>query len=193
MILGVVISSVVAGGAVTALGYYAPFMIASTIVSAIGAGLLTTFQVDTGHAKWIGYQALFGIGIGLGMQQPIMAAQTVLSMDDVATGTAMIVFAQSLGGSLFLSVGQNVFTNKLIDGLKAQVPDLNPDIVLSTGATSLKSAINAKYLHGVLIAYNHAITNAFYVSVALSCLTVFGAAFIEWKSVKGKGATDTAA
>jgi len=69
LILGVVICSVVAGGLVTVFGYYAPFMIASSVLMAIGAGLLTTFKVNTGHAEWIGYQALFGIGVGLGMQQ----------------------------------------------------------------------------------------------------------------------------
>ncbi|KAJ7476934.1 MFS transporter [Mycena galericulata] len=60
MILGVVISMIGSGGATTAIGYYTPFMILSTILMSVGGGLLTTFKVNTGHAKWIGYQAILG-------------------------------------------------------------------------------------------------------------------------------------
>ena len=46
-----------AGGlTVTAIGYYTPFVIASSVFMAIGAGLLSTFETNTGAGKWIGYQ-----------------------------------------------------------------------------------------------------------------------------------------
>lgn len=54
MILGLVLVSIVAGGAVSAVGYYTPFIYASVVLMSIGAGLLTTFKPNTGHAKWIG-------------------------------------------------------------------------------------------------------------------------------------------
>jgi EmrB/QacA subfamily drug resistance transporter len=186
LILGVVICSVVAGGLVTTFGYYAPFMIASSVLMAIGAGLLTTFKVNTGHTEWIGYQALFGIGVGLGMQQILIAVQTALPAADIPTGTAIVMFFQTLGGALFISVGQNVFTNKLVSGLKAAVPDLDPAIVLRTGATELRSAIGEQYRAGVLRAYNDALTNSYYVAVALATLSIVGSLAVEWKSVKGK-------
>ena len=44
-------------------------MIVSSILAATGAGMLSTFTPESGHAMWIGYQCLTGIGIGLGMQQ----------------------------------------------------------------------------------------------------------------------------
>ncbi|TIA06543.1 MFS transporter [Aureobasidium pullulans] len=193
LILGVVICSVVAGGLVTVFGQYAPWMLASSVLMAIGAGLLSTLKVDTGHAEWIGYQALFGIGVGMGMQQILIAVQTVLPAADIPTGTAIVMFFQTLGGALFISVGQNVFTNKLVSGLKAAVPDLDPAIVLSTGATELKSAIGEQYRDGVLQAYNDALTNSYYVAVALATLSIIGSAAVEWKSVKGKKIEMTAA
>jgi hypothetical protein len=51
-------------------------MIAGTVIMSIGFGLITTFKPDTGSSAWIGLQALAGIGVGLGMQQPLMAIQT---------------------------------------------------------------------------------------------------------------------
>ncbi|KAJ7165596.1 major facilitator superfamily transporter [Mycena crocata] len=186
MILSLVISSLIAGGIITVIGYYTPFVIFSSILMAVGAGLISTFNPTTGHAHWIGFQVIYGFGVGFGMQQPIMAAQTVLSLQDIPTGTSLIMFMQTLGGALFVSVGQNVFTNKLVSGLMSQVPGVNPSIVLNAGATSLRNAIDAQYLPAVLAVYNQALVSAYYVSVAMACLSLAGALALEWKSVKGK-------
>ncbi|KAF1845631.1 MFS transporter [Cucurbitaria berberidis CBS 394.84] len=185
-ILGLVIVSIAAGGLVTVIGYYTPFMLLSSVLMAIGAGLLSTFETDTNSAKWIGYQFIFGAGVGFGMQQTLIAVQATLPADDVAIGTAIIMFSQTLGGALFISVGQNVFTNQLIKNLAAVVPDLDSTLVLRTGATELKHAIPAQYLPGVLSAYNSALNSTFYVSVATASLSIVGAAFVQWKSMKGK-------
>jgi hypothetical protein len=122
----------------------------------------------------------------LGMQQSMIAAQTVLHLDDVPVGTSVLMFTQMFGGALFISVAQNIFTNRLVSGLAQVVPDINPQIVLRTGATSLKDAIDPRHLSGVLFVYNRAITNTFYISVALASLSAIGALGMEWKSVKGK-------
>ncbi|KAJ7615231.1 major facilitator superfamily domain-containing protein [Mycena polygramma] len=186
MILSMVISSLIGGAGITVLGYYTPFMVLSSVRMAIGAGLISTFEVNTGHAHWIGYQIIFGLGAGFGSQQPIIAAQTVLSQEDIPTGTSIMIFAQVLGGSVFASVGQNVFTNKLKDQLASLVPSLDPTIVLKVGATSIRDAIDAADLPAVLAVYNNALVSGFYVAVAMACLSLGGALAMEWKSVKGK-------
>jgi hypothetical protein len=186
MILSLVLMSIGSGGAVTALGYYTPFMIASFIIMSIGAGLLTTFETDTGHAKWIGYQVIFGAGVGLGMQQSLIAVQAALPGADIAIGTAIIMFSQTFGGALFASVAQNVFTNQLLKNLESAVPDFPSGVVLATGATEIQHAVPAEFLPRVLAAYNKALTDTWYVSVALSTLAGFGVLWIQWISVKGK-------
>lgn len=189
MILSLVIASLVAGGLVTVLGYYTPFMIASSVLMAIGAGLISTFAVDSSPAQWIGYQILYGIGVGIGMQQSLIAAQTVLTLQDVPTGTSILIFAQTFGGALFIGIAQNVFTNRLASNLLTKVPTLDPAIVINTGATELSKAVTASdptQLAGVLSAYNNALDQTYYVSVALAALSIFGSAAIEWKSIKGK-------
>ena len=186
MILGLVFISIISGIAITLLGYYTPFMIGSSVLMAIGAGLLSTLKVGSGHPMWIGYQALFGLGVGMGMQQPLIAAQTVCDLDDIPTATAVTNFCLTLGGALFISVGQNIFTNRLVTNLAATVPNLNPSIVLQVGATSLRQAVDPSNLSGVLSAYNGAITQTFYVSLAMACFSIIGSLGMEWKSVKGK-------
>ncbi|KAF2834088.1 MFS general substrate transporter [Patellaria atrata CBS 101060] len=187
MILGLVILSVMAGGLVTVLGYYTPFMLASSVFMAIGAGLLTTFEVETGSPAWIGYQFIFGMGVGLGMQQTLICVQASLPLTDVPIATATMMFAQTLGGALFISVGQNVFQNQLAKNLlKEAIPGFDPALVLQTGATELKDAIASEFLPFALKAYNDALTQTWYVSVAMSAISIIGASVVEWKSVKGK-------
>lgn len=187
MLISCVLFSIFAGAAVTIWGYYTPFMIVCSVMVSIGFGLLTTFQPDTSSAKWIGYQILAGAGIGLGMQQPLMAVQTVLDIDDVPTGTAVIVFMQTLGGALFVSIAQNVFTNGLVENVAKYVPEIaDPHIVLAVGATSVQTVIDKAFLPGVTQAYNDALTKTFIVFTAMSAVSIVGALFTEWKSVKGK-------
>jgi hypothetical protein len=187
MLISVVVMSVFAGAAVTIWGYYTPFMLVAVVFTTIGYGLLTTFTPSTASPKWIGYQILAGVGIGLGMQQPLMAVQTVLDISDVPTGTAIIVFAQTLGGALFVSIAQNVFTNKLVEYVAEYAPGFgDPLAILMIGATSVQKLPPGEVLEGVTRAYNDSLTKTFVVFTALSGLAIVGAVFTEWKSVKGK-------
>ncbi|KAF9629975.1 Tetracycline resistance protein TetB/drug resistance transporter [Lasiodiplodia theobromae] len=192
MVLGLVIISMIAGVLVSVIGHYVPFMILSSIFMSIGAGLLTTLATDTGHSKWIGYQFIFGAGVGFGMQQTLIAVQAALPTADIPIGTAIIMFSQTLGGALFVSVGQNVYTNQLIKNISAAIPEGGAQLqglVLSTGATELQAAITRafpQYLDAVLSAYNDALTETFYVSVAMSALSFVFALCVKWISVKGK-------
>ena len=188
MILAQVLSSISVGVLTTIVGYYTPFMYMSTIFMAVGAGLLTTLTVGTGTGMWIGYQIIFGWGSGSGFQQPLMAAQTVLPLEDVPIGTATVMFIQLLGGALFVSVGQNVFANNLLKNLIATVPSISPELIIGSGATKIREiqGITPENLPQVLVAYNGALTKVFQVSLILACISIFGAVAMEWRSVKGK-------
>ncbi|OAP56030.1 hypothetical protein AYL99_10182 [Fonsecaea erecta] len=185
MVLALVIANILTGVGTTAIGYYAPFYFGCVVLSAIGAGLLTTFETSTGHEKWIGYQIIYGFGVGLGMQQALITVQAVLPLKDVPTGTALVMFMQTFGGALFVSVAQNIFNNRLMSEIPKQAPHINPAIILHVGATSLKDQVPASALHGVQTAYNTSLTQTWYIAVAMTCLQLIGAVFVEWKSVKG--------
>lgn len=190
MLLSVVALTTAAGAAVTSWGYYAPCMLLGTACMAAGAGLLSTLGPRAPAAAWAGYQALFGAGVGLGIQQPLMAAQTVLrgAPADVARGTALMVFLQALGGAVFVAVGNAVFTNQLARALAARVPALDPDRVLRAGATNLQDALPPALRAPVAHAYSDALTKTFLVAAALAALSILGSAAMPWHSVKEKKA-----
>ncbi|KAK4230399.1 major facilitator superfamily transporter [Podospora fimiseda] len=183
MLLPLVTASIIAGVVTTKIGYYMPALLVSVCLAAIGAGLLTTLQVHTEQAKWIGFQVLYGFGLGLGMQVPNLAAQTVLANKDVPIGTSLMLFTQLLGGSIFLSVGQNVFNTNLNAKL-SPLPGYSPGLLLTNGATSLIQQFPVSVRPEALKQYNEALREVFRLGLILACLVIVGAVFIEWKSVK---------
>ena len=183
MILGLVIMGITAGILTKKIGYYTPWMIVSSVLTPIGAGLMTTFTPHTGSPKWIGYQVLFGMGLGVGNQQPSVAAQTVLSRKDVSIGAALMMFSQTLSGAIFLSVANNIFDTQFAHNVLG-IPGVNVQSVTTTGATDLKSTIPVDLLPEVLVAYNDALRGVFYLVTALASCTIFGSLAMEWKSVK---------
>ena len=187
LILAEIVAIVGSGAIVTKLGYYAPFFIASSVVMSIGAGLCTLFTVHTSQAAWVGYQFIYGFGVGLGFQQGGVAAQAVLQFADVSIGTAIVLFIQIFGGALFVAVAQNLFTTHLISNLLAlNIPGFDPNVIIHAGATNLRSVVDPAMLPQVLVAYNDAIVKTFQLGLIMSCLSVLGAVGVEWKSVKGK-------
>jgi EmrB/QacA subfamily drug resistance transporter len=186
MILSLVLASMLAGVFVSKVGYYTPLLYVCSIAMSIGAGLITTFSLTTTEGQWIGYQIIFGLGLGTGMQMPSLAAQAVLAKADVPTGTSLMMFTQTLAGALFISVSQNIFTNFLVAGL-ADVPGFNPAIIVNAGATDLRGHVPPDLLDVVLTAYNSALSRTYYVPTAMAALAIFGAIGMEWTSVKGKG------
>ncbi|OKL63295.1 hypothetical protein UA08_01711 [Talaromyces atroroseus] len=188
LVLSLVIGSIFAGVAVSRLGYFTPFMLAGSVIMSIGAGLISTFTTTTGHSKWIGYQFLFGIGIGLGMQQGSVAAQTVLDRKDVPTGASLMMLAQAFGGAVFLAVAQTIFGNSLSSQLHANIPGPNgaevAAAVINAGATGFRKVVPPEDLPLILPAYNKALTNTFYAGVGLACASIIGGLATEWVSVK---------
>lgn len=186
VLLAVVLGTILSGAGTTALGYVNPFMIAATILTSIGAGLLTTWDLNTGPGKWIGYQVLIGVGIGLGLQLPLLAIQTVLEPQEIPVATALVLFMQLFGAAVFVSVGQSILTNRLVSYVSQNIPGIDTWTVAQFGATALTQSVPPQYVHGVDQTYNDGLVKVFFICVVMGCCTAFESVSMEWKSVKGK-------
>lgn len=182
LVLAMVVSSIMTGVLTSRMGYYTPFLIAGVCLMVGGAGAITTLQVDTGEAKWIGYQVLFGWGLGTAFQAPNIAAQTMLPTDDVPIGTSLMLFTQLLGGAVFIGVGQNILGTQLVMRLKG-VSGFDGNFIQSQGATTI-TQLPDSIRPTVVSAYNEALRKVFQVGLIMACLTIFGALAMESRSVK---------
>jgi hypothetical protein len=188
ILMATVIASMVWGGLVTQFGYYTPFIIAGSVFYAVGAGLITTYNITIPFSRWVGFQILAGIGVGVGFQIPLLAVQTVLPIEDIPIGTACVMFFQSLGGALFISIAQSVFASGFVRGVQRFAPEVDSSILLGSGATRLRETLTRTgqldKLPQVLLAYMAGLRDAYRVALACACLSVFVACCFEWKSVK---------
>ena len=179
--------SLLAGAIVTLVGYFTPPAVIGSAIGVVGCGLLSTLQVDTPAGKWIGYQILASAGLGIAIQQGFIAVQTVLRMDQVSIGVAAIVCFQSLGGAVFVSVGNSILQNELLRAATSnQLSIINIEAVIAAGATQFRSIVPPEALPALLVAYNSALQKVFIAAVPLSGLAFVAALCLEWKSVREK-------
>jgi len=184
LILGFIIFAIISGALTQMLGYYTPLMIASSIIMPIASGLLSTLKPNSPSSRWIGYQALFGFGVGLGIQTPLLVIQTVLPEADIPVATSLITLTQSLFGSIFIAIAQNIFGNQLETNIHTVLPNFDTGILLNGGATTIVQQISPGSRAQFIDAYSKSITQTFYIAVALGALSIFGSLGVKWKSVK---------
>ncbi|OQD81935.1 hypothetical protein PENANT_c024G01541 [Penicillium antarcticum] len=183
LLLPQVIFVIVSGAVTSIFGYYTPLLIAGGAISIVGSVLITTWDVHTGSGKWIGYQIVAGVGFGLTLQQPNIAAQAVLPKSDAPIGLSILTFLQFLGGTVFVTVSQTLLESKLVEGLDGKV-GLDASTIAKGGATSLRHQVPQDKLDFVLKIYSDSLTSVWYLGMALACLVFVASLGFEWKSVK---------
>lgn len=80
----------IGSGAIGKLQIFQPFLLAGGAIATIGAGLIYTFDIDVGLGSIIGYQILYGVGTGLGVQTPNLVATVMSSPEDVSIAVATV-------------------------------------------------------------------------------------------------------
>jgi hypothetical protein len=174
-----------AGGPLTAfIGYYNPTLVFGCLSSAVGAGLLSTLGPHTAAVRWISFQIVYGMGIGLSFQPPYIAVQTILDDSMIPTALVLLSFTQQLGGIVMLSIAQNVFLSRLTQNLTTMVPELDTKAILSQGALGLVAAAPDALRENVMVAYNAALVDVFYISLGLTGVAFISTFGVEWKSIK---------
>ncbi|KAH8692008.1 MFS transporter [Talaromyces proteolyticus] len=201
LVIAMVVTSLLTAILITVIGYYTPFMILASILMSVGGGLLSTLDTNASSKKYIAFQIIFGSGVGCGIQQSMVAIQAAVNGSGsrnsssssssgsngsaVSMGTAIMTFAQTLGGAIFIAVAQNVFENKLSNGIvAAKVPGLDSQAILKIGATELRNTVESQYWDAVSHAYNAAIDDTFRVATIVAAVSILGALGMEWISIK---------
>ncbi|KAF2018205.1 major facilitator superfamily transporter [Aaosphaeria arxii CBS 175.79] len=184
LVLSVVVGSILSGALVQRIGYYTPFMIIGSVLMSVGVGLLTTWNIPIPARIWISYQVILGLGVGFTMQHPNLAIQIVLPKPDIPTGTALLSLAQTLGGAVFVAVGQNTFIDKFVARLEG-IPGVDARAAVKGGATAVLDGVPRSAREMVVDAYNYALTNGpFFACLIVACLALPAALGMEWRSVK---------
>lgn len=192
MLAAVIVGVVASGIVVSSVGYYTPMMLISSALMPVGLGLLVTISPSTHRAALLLYPAIFGFGVGLGFQQPLIGVQTALHQTDIAAGTSVIIFGQTFGAAIVLAAAESVFQHRLVANMEAYVgpTDSNAESLLHSDLSSLTSFLREERSPALISGVSASIAETFYLPLIMACLSVVGSLFMEWKSVrKGKDVT----
>jgi EmrB/QacA subfamily drug resistance transporter len=104
MIAGNLIGSVVSGQLISRTGKWKRYLVAGSILLIAGLGLAGT--VDHTTELWLTgvYTAVLGLGLGMVMQNLVLAVQNTVKATDIGTASASVAFFRSVGGAIGVSV-----------------------------------------------------------------------------------------
>ncbi|HEY0620094.1 MAG TPA: MFS transporter, partial [Kribbella sp.] len=103
MIFGMLISSTIAGGLITKYGKWKIYLVLGSILLPLGLGLLGTIDAHTSTLMMSAFMAVLGVGVGLVMQNLVLAAQNDVPARELGAATSMVSFFRSMGGTIGVS------------------------------------------------------------------------------------------
>lgn len=153
------VSSTVSGRFITKTGRWKVWLLTGGVLMASGLGLLGTIRYDTAYWQMAIYMAFLGLGLGMSMQNLVLATQNQVRPHELGSASSLVSFFRSLGGAVGVSalgaVMANRITHYVTDGLAAigvrtggaSTGDLIPD--LDSLAAPVRSVVENAYGHGV--------------------------------------------
>jgi MFS family permease len=192
MMLGILVSSTIAGRAITRSGKIKPYVVAGTIILVAGFAGLSVLDHDT-PLWYIGTaMAVVGAGVGMSMQNLVLVVQNTVALKDIGAASSTIAFFRSLGGTIGVSVLGAVLARRVSDSITEQLTTLGvPAGSSSSGTGSLDlAALPDQIQHVVRAAYGDATGHIFLISAGVAVIGVIAA--IALKPTKLRSTVDLA-
>ncbi|MFJ9625283.1 MFS transporter [Streptomyces sp. NPDC101181] len=127
MIAGLFLSSTVSGQVITKTGRWKAWLVSGGFLVTAGLGLLGTIRYDTEYWHVAVYMFVMGLGIGMMMQNLVLATQNQVAPEDLGAASSVVTFFRSLGGAIGVSALGAVLGNRVThyvqDGLAALGPE----------------------------------------------------------------------
>ncbi|KAJ5672554.1 major facilitator superfamily transporter [Penicillium longicatenatum] len=190
LLISYTLSLTLTGVAISVVGKYAPFMHIGSAIAAVGMALLSTMTVHSSLGQSIGFQILCGVGVGLALDGPQLAAQTVFNQTDVPVALTVVTTLMNLGGAVFVSVGSSIFNNRAATLLKSSAPGLSEALAAGTGLTELVKSLPVGKQDEVIKSLQTILSNIFQCGIAIVVLSFFVSLGVEWRSVRSKSPLD---
>ncbi|PSK37992.1 hypothetical protein B9Z65_1183 [Elsinoe australis] len=84
-----------------------------TFFMCLGFGLFVSFDATTSIGHVVGFQMIAGLGQGILFEAPLIAIQSQVKQEDVATATATMAFVRNVAVSISVIVCGSIFQNSM--------------------------------------------------------------------------------
>jgi len=182
MIFTNLVGSTVAGQLISRYGKWKGYLVAGTILTAAGMLLLGTIDHETDF--WITgiYMAVLGLGLGMTMQNLVLAVQNTVAPRDIGSASASVAFFRTVGGAIGVSVLGAVLGNRSSDLIKQGFIDHHIKVPAGSGASS--TSLDVKDMPGpiatiVKAAYGDASAQIFLIAGFVAIAAIIAVLFIK--------------
>ncbi|MFF2716524.1 MFS transporter [Streptomyces sp. NPDC058011] len=127
MITGLFLSSTISGQVITKTGRWKAWLVSGGFLVTAGLGLLGTIRYDTEYWHVAIYMFVMGLGIGMMMQNLVLATQNQVAPEDLGSASSVVTFFRSLGGAIGVSALGAVLGNRVTQYVKEGLADLGPE------------------------------------------------------------------
>ena len=194
MMLGVTVTSIVAGQVTTKTGRYKVFPILGGGIMSLGMYLLTGLGVGTSRLTSALFYVVLGLGMGFLMQMVSLIAQNSVEQKDMGVASSARMFFQQIGGSLGVAAFGAVFARQLTKSLGAAT---GPGVHISASGGQLNPAtvnsLPALVRHDVFTAIADATQHVFIWALPAAVVIFVLAWFIKEVPLRGRAPSAEAA
>ncbi|MBB5922653.1 EmrB/QacA subfamily drug resistance transporter [Actinoalloteichus hoggarensis] len=175
LVLSLFMTSTASGWLISHWGRWKGFLTAGAI--SLFAGLCLLATIDHATPLWLvgGYLALLGSGVGLSMQNLVLAVQNNTRAEDLGAATATVTFFRSLGGATGVSVLGAVLSGQVATRVAAATGGTAADAGASLDLATLPEPLQDV----VHTAYGDATGLVFGLSAAAAVVTLLCVLFIR--------------
>ncbi|MDP5181239.1 DHA2 family efflux MFS transporter permease subunit [Blastococcus sp. BMG 814] len=184
MVGGLLISSTVSGLLITRYGRWKAYLTAGSVLVVAGFALLATIDHETGMVPFSAFLFVLGVGIGMSMQNLVLAVQNTVAARDLGAASSAVAFFRSLGGTIGVSVLGAVLSNHVGDLIRegmVRSPGAAEAAAAGGGDVGLADFADAPAPVQELIrlSYGDATGRVFLISAVVALVAVLAVLFIR--------------
>ncbi|WP_328547531.1 MFS transporter [Streptomyces platensis] len=195
MIGGLFISSTVSGQVITKTGRWKAWLVAGGVLVTAGLGLLGTIRYDTEYWHIAIFMALMGLGIGMMMQNLVLATQNQVAPEDLGSASSVVTFFRSLGGAVGVSALGAVLANRVTHYVRDGLAELGPKGAKAAAHAAGNSgggipdldSLPAPLRTVMESAYGHGVADVFLYAAPCALLAFVLTLFIKEVALKTRG------
>ncbi|UZJ30343.1 MFS transporter [Streptomyces endophytica] len=194
MIGGLFISSTVSGQVITKTGRWKAWLVSGGVLLTAGLGLLSSIRYDTEYWHIAIFMALMGLGIGMMMQNLVLATQNQVAPSDLGSASSVVTFFRSLGGAVGVSALGAVLANRVTHYVKDGLAELGPKAAKAAAHAAGNSggipdldALPAPLRTVMESAYGHGVADVFLYAAPCALLAFLFTLFIKEVALKTRG------
>ncbi|MER7508610.1 MDR family MFS transporter [Streptomyces lavendulae] len=199
MIGGLFVSSTVSGQIITKTGKWKAWLVSGGVLLTAGLGLLGTLRYDTAYWHIAIFMALTGLGLGMMMQNLVLATQNQVAPEDLGSASSVVTFFRSLGGAVGVSALGAVMANRVTHYVKDGLAELGPKAAAmghgGTGGGGIPDLdkLPAPFRTVIESAYGHGVGDVFLYAAPFALLALVLVVFIKEVALKSRPAAHTPA